>query len=49
LTGEGEMEGEMDKGRKEEALDLIMMDEYQIKQIMASIGRTCSGVPYNIK
>jgi hypothetical protein len=31
LTGEGEMEGEMDKGKKEEALDPIMMDEDQIK------------------
>jgi hypothetical protein len=27
LTGEGEMEGEMDKGKKEEALELIMMEE----------------------
>jgi hypothetical protein len=27
LTGEGEMEGEMDKGKEEEALDPMMMDE----------------------
>jgi hypothetical protein len=34
LTGEREMEGEEDKGKKEEALDPIMMYEDQIKQIM---------------
>jgi hypothetical protein len=49
LTGEGEMEGEMDKGKKEEALDPIMMDEDQIKQIMETTGRTRSGVPYQYK
>jgi hypothetical protein len=27
LTGKGEMEGEGDKGKKEEALDPIMMDD----------------------
>jgi hypothetical protein len=42
LTGEGEM----DKGNKEEALDPIMMEEDQIKQIMETTGRTHSGVPY---
>jgi hypothetical protein len=42
LTGEGEM----DKGKKEEDLDSIMMNGDQIKQIMATTGRTCSGVPY---
>jgi hypothetical protein len=26
-----------------------MMDEDQIKQIMETIGRTCSGVPYQYK
>jgi hypothetical protein len=30
LTGKGEMEGEGDKGNKEEALDPIMMDKDQI-------------------
>jgi hypothetical protein len=49
LTGEGEMEGKLDKGNKEEALDPIMMDEYQIKRIMATTGKTCSGVPYQYK
>jgi hypothetical protein len=34
LTRAKEMEEEMDKGKEEEALDLIMMEEYQIKQIM---------------
>jgi hypothetical protein len=45
LIGEGEVEGEMDKGKKEEAFDPIMMKENQIKQIMTR--RTCSGVPYH--
>jgi hypothetical protein len=40
LTGEGEMEGEGDKGKKEEALDPIMMDEDQIKWIMETTGKT---------
>jgi hypothetical protein len=31
LTGEREMEGEIDKGKKDEALDPIMMNEDQIK------------------
>jgi hypothetical protein len=42
LTGEGEM----DKGKKEEALDPIMVDEYQIKRIMETSRRTHSGLPY---
>ena len=46
LTRDGEMEGEMDKGKKEEALDPIMMDEDQINQIMETTGRMLSGVPY---
>ena len=46
LTRAKEMEEEMDKGKEEEALDPIMMDEDQIKHIMATTGRTCSGVPY---
>jgi hypothetical protein len=49
LTREGEMEGEMDKGNKEEALDPIMMEEDQIKQIMETSRRTRSGVPYQYK
>jgi hypothetical protein len=43
------MEGERDKGKKEEALEPIMMDEDQIKWIMVTIGKTCSGVPYQYK
>jgi hypothetical protein len=46
LTRDKEMEEEMDKGKKEEALDPIMMEEDQIKKIMATAGRTRSGVPY---
>jgi hypothetical protein len=49
LTGKGEMEGEVDKGKKEEALEPIMMDEYQIKWIMETTGKMCSGVPYQYK
>jgi hypothetical protein len=49
LIGEGEMEGEGDKGKKEEALDPIMMDEDQIKRIMETTGKTRSGVPYQYK
>jgi hypothetical protein len=49
LTRNREMEKEMDKGKKEEALDPIMMEEDQIKQIMATTGRTHSGVPYKYK
>jgi hypothetical protein len=49
LSERGEMEGELDKGRKKEPLDPIMMDDNQIKQIMATTGNTCSGVPYQYK
>jgi hypothetical protein len=48
LTERGEIEGEMDKGKKEEPLDPIMMDD-QIKWIMVTAGNTCSGVPYQYK
>jgi len=42
-------EGE-DKGKKEEEfLDPILMDEDQLKWILASPGMTCSGVPYQYK
>jgi hypothetical protein len=43
------MEGGMDKGKKEEPLDPIMMDDDQIKQIMVTTGKTRSGVPYQYK
>jgi hypothetical protein len=48
LIGKGEMEGEGDKG-KEEALDPIMMDEDQIKGIMATVRNMHSGIPYQYK
>jgi hypothetical protein len=50
--GKGEAlteKGEVDKGKKEEALDPIMMDEDQVKKIMATAGKTCSGLPYQYK
>jgi hypothetical protein len=39
------MEEEMEKGKKE-AMDSIMMEEYQIKKIMETAGKMCSGAPY---
>jgi hypothetical protein len=39
----------MDKGKKEEALDPIMLDEDQIKWIMVETGRKRNGVPYQYK
>jgi hypothetical protein len=39
-----------DKGKQEEEpLEPIMMDDNQIKWILASTGKTCSGVPYQYK
>ena len=38
LTERGEMEGGTDKGKKEEPLDPIMMDDEQIKWIMVTDG-----------
>jgi hypothetical protein len=49
LTEKGEMEGEGDKGNKEEALDPIMMDDDQIKKMIVTAGKTRSGVPYQYK
>ena len=46
---EGEMEGGMDKGKKEENLDPIMMDDDQIKRIIETGGNMHSGVPYQYK
>jgi hypothetical protein len=34
------MHGEMDKGKKKEAMDPIMMEEDQINNIMAKAGKT---------
>jgi hypothetical protein len=45
LTGEGEM----DKGKKEEALETIMMEEEQTKKIMETTERTHNRVPYQYK
>jgi hypothetical protein len=49
LTGKGKMEGDVDKVKKEKALDPIRMDDDQIKRIMATAGKTHSGVPYQYK
>jgi hypothetical protein len=44
-----ETEGGKDKRKKEEPLDPIIMDDDQIKWILATTGKTCSGVPYQNK
>ena len=49
LIERGEMEGGKDKGNKEEPLDLIMMDDDQIKWILVSPKMMRSGVPYQYK
>jgi hypothetical protein len=49
LTRAREMEEDMDKGKKEDALDPIMMEEEHIKKIMEIVGRTCNGAPYQYK
>jgi hypothetical protein len=46
---EGQLEGGMDKGKKEEPLDPIMMRDNQIKRIMVIYRKTCNGVPYQYK
>ena len=43
------MEGGKDKGKKEKPLDPIMMDDDQIKQIMVTVGKMRSRVPYQYK
>ena len=43
------MEGRKDKGKKEEPLDPIMMDNDQIKWILVSTGNMRSRVPYQYK
>jgi hypothetical protein len=43
------MEGGKAKGKKEEPLDPIMMDDNQINNIMVTYGKTCSGVTYQYK
>jgi hypothetical protein len=49
LTERGEIKGGKDKGKKEEPLDPIMMDNDQIKQNMETAGKTRSRVPYQYK
>jgi len=49
LTEKGEMEGEMDKGKKKEPLDPIMMDNDQIKWIMVTTRKMRSRVCYQYK
>jgi hypothetical protein len=39
----------MDKGKKKEAMDPIMMEEDQINKIMEKYGKKCSGRPYQYK
>jgi hypothetical protein len=43
------MEEGQDKGKKEELLDPILMDDDQLQWILASSGMTRSGVPYQYK
>jgi hypothetical protein len=50
LTERGGMEGGQDKKKKEEEpLDLISMDDDQLKWILASSGTMRSGAPYQYK
>jgi hypothetical protein len=43
------MEEEMDKEKKMEDMDPIMMEEDQIKRIMAKVGKTHNRIPYQYK
>jgi hypothetical protein len=49
LTGSENLEEEMDKERKHELIDPIMLEEDQIWQIMVTTRRTRNGVPYQYK
>jgi hypothetical protein len=49
LIEKREIEGGKNKGNKEEPLDPIMMDDDQIKKIMAMDGNMHSEVPYQYK
>jgi hypothetical protein len=40
------MERELDKGKQKEAIEPIMMDEDQTKNIMEKSRRMCTGIPY---
>jgi hypothetical protein len=43
------MNKEMDKGKKKEAKDPIMMEENHINKIMEKYGKTCNEIPYQYK
>jgi hypothetical protein len=43
------MDREMDKGKKKEVMDPIMMKEDQIKQIMEKARKTHNEIPYRYK
>jgi hypothetical protein len=49
LIERGEMEGGNNKRNKEEPLDLIMMDDDQIKRIVVTTGNMSSRLPYQYK
>jgi hypothetical protein len=43
------MDKEIDKRKKKEAMDPIMMEEDHIKNIMEKVGKTRSELPYQYK
>jgi hypothetical protein len=43
------MERDLERGKKKEAMDPIMMDKYQIKEIMDIVGMTCNSIPYQYR
>jgi hypothetical protein len=43
------MEKDLDRGKKKEEMDPIMMDEEHIKEIMDKVGMTRNGRPYQYK
>jgi hypothetical protein len=43
------MERDMDKDKKKDAMDLIVMEEDQINHIMEKYGKTCNERPYQYK
>ena len=43
------MEGEMDRKECNKEKDTIMMDQYEIEEIMQKVGTTRSGRPYQYK
>jgi hypothetical protein len=49
LTRDGEMEEEIDKGKKEEALDPIIMEEDHIKNMMTILEKCVVEYPTNIR